>query len=60
MKTPSEAPSGAEFEQLVDFLAENGMTATAARAVIGNSPNGRTRGEIADELRAWLKERPKA
>lgn len=53
-------PSQAEFGLLIAYLAQNGMTAQAARAVIGNSPNGRTRAEIADELRVWLSTRPKA
>jgi hypothetical protein len=54
-----EVYSNSEFGQLVAYMAKNGMTAQAARQVIGNNPNGRTRMEIADELRIWLKNRPK-
>ena len=56
----ADTPSTAEFGLLINYLAQNGMTANAARAVIGNDPNGRTRQQIADELRTWLKDRPKA
>jgi len=57
---PTEQPTAAEFGKLIAFMARNGMTAAAARAVIGNNPNGRTRQQITNELIAWLKTRPKA
>ena len=57
---PHEAPAPAEFGLMIAWMAQHGMTAAAARAVIGNSPNGRTRAQITQELIAWLKTRPKA
>lgn len=60
MKNPNEIPSGAEFGQLISFMAQNGMTATAARAVIGDNPNDRIRAQITQELIYWQKTLPKA
>jgi len=55
----NEVPDNAEFGRLIAFMAQNGMTAQAARDVIGNDPAGRTRQEISDELKLWFKTRPK-
>ena len=55
----NDVPSQAEFGLLIAYLANNGMTQQAAQDVIGSNPNGRTRSQIASELRAWLKDRPK-
>ena len=60
MKDKNTEPDSNEFGQLISFLAQNGMTVQAAQAVIGTNPNGRTRQQIADELREWLRTRPKA
>lgn len=59
MKPRNEAPTQAEFGDLVAFLAANGATQQQIREAIGSGPNGRTRKEIAGELKAWLKNRPK-
>ena len=59
-KRPTSAPSAAEFGLLVAYLGRNGLAASAARAVIGNNPAGRTRAEISATLIAWLATRPKA
>lgn len=48
-----------EFGQLVAYLVRSGMKPSDVTAVIGNNPNGKTRGQVADELRAWVKNRPK-
>ena len=54
-------PSPSEFGELIAYMSSQwGITAQAAQDIIGTSPNGRTRQEIADDLRAWLKDRPKA
>ena len=58
--TKDEVPTNAEFGGLIAYMSTNGMTAQAARDVIGNSPNGRTRGEISNELKTWLEGVPKA
>ena len=60
MKDKNSAPPVSQFGQLVAFLAQTGMGQQAAQNVLGAAPNGRTRQQIADELREWLKTRPKA
>jgi len=61
MKGRREVPSGAEFGETMAFLAgQRGVTPQVAREVIGNGPNGRTRQEITNELREWLRTRSKA
>ena len=60
MAAPNEAMSAQEFGQLIAFLGQNGVAQQAAQDVLGNNPAGRTRKEITDTLRAWLKDRPKA
>lgn len=54
---PHEVPSQAEFGQMVAYLASNGFPIPEITGIIGGQPNGRTRAQIADELRAWLKDR---
>ena len=55
----NETPDNSEFGLLIAYLGQNGVAADAARDVLGNNPNGRTRQEITNTLRAWLKTRPK-
>lgn len=55
----SEEMSEADFGLLVSYLAQNGVAANVAQEVLGTDPAGRTRQEIADELREWLRTRPK-
>ncbi len=55
----NETPTAAEFGQLIAAMAKRGRTAQAARAVIGNAPQGRTRKDIADALIAWARQLPK-
>jgi hypothetical protein len=52
--------SATNFGLLVAYLGQHGVAASAARAVIGRNPDGRTRAQIADILREWLRTRPKA
>ena len=54
---PNEKPPQAEFGQLVSYLASNGFPIPEITGIIGSKPNGRTRAQIAAELRAWLKDR---
>jgi hypothetical protein len=60
MRAKKEIPDNFEFGQLRAFLAQNGLTQQQIINIIGLAPNGRTRGEIADQLREWLKVLPKA
>jgi hypothetical protein len=55
-----ESPSEAGYAATVAaFATALGVTADYLRGIFGAAPNGRTRGEIADEVAAWLKTRPK-
>jgi hypothetical protein len=60
MPGKDEGMNANDFGKLRSFLAQNGITQEQIREAVGNNPNGRTRGEIADQLRAWLATRPKA
>lgn len=55
-KLPTDVPKAAEFGLLRAYLAQNQMSQAQIKAAIGQRPNGRTRAEIAAELRAWLAE----
>lgn len=59
-RKPDDPMRNAEFGSLVSYLARNGVANQVARSVLGNSPAGRTRKEMTDALREWLRERPKA
>ena len=58
MNKHEEIPQ-ADFGQLIAYLGQKGVAQNVAQQVLGNNPAGRTRQEIADTLRAWLKDRPK-
>ena len=60
MKDKNGTPPAAEFGQLRAFLAQAGVSQAQITEWIGGSPAGRTRTEIADLLRAGLRELPKA
>lgn len=60
MKNPNGIPDAAEYGQTIAYMVRNGMTGAEARAMIGDTPNGRSRKQITDELRAGFKESPKA
>ncbi len=61
MAKPADGqPDANEFGQMVAFLASKFGGLQQVYDVIGDSPNGRTRQEIADKLRAWFKDLPKA
>ncbi|KKL83461.1 hypothetical protein LCGC14_1974490 [marine sediment metagenome] len=53
-------PSAAEFGQIRQYLARNGVSQAGITEVIGIGAQRRSRAEIVEELRAWLKTRPKA
>lgn len=60
-------PTAAEFGQLVAWLRTHRPAGTPANElnqritqVIGGNPNGRTRQQIADELRDFVRTLPKA
>lgn len=52
----NEIPSAADFGLLVAWFATRGVNISA---VIGTNPAGRTRAEIAAELREWARTLPK-
>lgn len=55
MKPTHEKPSAAEFGQLVAFLVRNGVTVADVHKRIGTGVGNRTRAEILQALRDWLK-----
>lgn len=54
-----EAIGGPAFTALVLKLRAKGLTIPQAAAAIGGAHGGRTRREIVEALRTWLKNRPK-
>lgn len=59
-KAADAAMEASEFGELRSFLAQNGVSQAQITEVIGVGAQGRSRAEIADELRTWFKELPKA
>lgn len=53
----NEPPPQREWGQLRAFLARKGMSQAQITAAIGDNINGRSRGEIATTLNAWLQGR---
>jgi len=53
-------PPANEWGNLGSYLAKQGVKQSDIEAAVGGSISGRKRGEICDQLRAWLKDRPKA
>lgn len=49
-----ERPSANEWGQLRAFLARNGLSQAQIGAAVGDNINGRSRGDIAAALNAWL------
>ena len=60
MTLPNDYPDAAEFGLLRAYLAINKFTQAWIKEVIGNDPSAYTRAEIADLLKAAMKELPKA
>lgn len=54
MPAPSSTPSAAEFGQLRAYLARIGMSQAQISAAVGTSAAGRTRAQIAEQLRRWI------
>lgn len=54
-KNKNNVPSNGEFGQLRAFLARNNVSQMQIDAAIGIVPNGRSRLEITEQLRTWLK-----
>ena len=59
MGAPGGPPDESEFGRLRAYLAQAGVSQAEIKDVIGDAPAGKTRAEIAELLRAWLKTRPK-
>lgn len=57
---PTNVPAAAEFGLLVAYLGTHRVAQNVARSIIGRNPAGRTRAQIAEELRLWLATRPRA
>lgn len=54
MKDKNEIPSAAEFGLIRAYLAQAGVSQAEITAVIGANVSGRTRAEIAADLRTWI------
>lgn len=52
--------SANDFGKIRSFLAQNKVSQASIRGVIGTGTNGRTRAQIADILREWLRNAPAA
>jgi hypothetical protein len=59
-KLPDAPVDAAAFGLLRAYLALQGVSQAQIREAIGGNPAGRTRAEIVEQLRLWLKDRPKA
>lgn len=59
-KVKEVTPDASEFGQLRSYLARLGVKQADITTVIGTGAQGRTRLQIAAELRGWLAARPKA
>ena len=57
---PFQIPTPQQFKDMADWLKAQGMSQAQAAQAIGTAAQGRTIGEIADQLRAYLKTLPKA
>lgn len=55
MKPKDGKPSASEFGQMIAFLAKHGINPADVRKRLGSSPNNRTRAEITQALKEWLK-----
>lgn len=53
---PGGVPDAAEFGLLNAFLATQGYTPTQRKAAVGDNVDGRSRSEISDQLKGWIKE----
>ena len=60
LKSSEERPTKAQYTQLQTALSKRGAKAADIAGWIGADVKGRTRKEIADELRAKLRQLPKA
>jgi hypothetical protein len=60
MKRRSDAPPANEFGELRAYLARQGVSQAQIDAAVGTAADGRSRQEVADALRAWLRTLPKA
>jgi len=59
MGKPDEVSTAAEFGLLKAALTRRGLTMAQQDQAVGTAPQGRTRRQIAEQLRVWLKARPK-
>lgn len=50
-----QEPSAQEFGQLRSYLGQQGMDQEAINAAIGNASNGRSRSDISNDLKTWLR-----
>jgi len=60
MKDRTGTPTANEFGKIRSMLAKNGISQAQIKTAIGTGAKGRKRSEIADTLRDWLNELPKA
>ena len=53
-RPPNKPQPPNEFGQLRSYLARMGYTQAQIKEAIGSTPNGRTRSEIAGQLKLWI------
>jgi hypothetical protein len=56
----SQVPSSNEFGQLRSYLAQNGASQQQIKQAVGDSVDGRSRSEIVDGLKNWMRTLNKA
>lgn len=55
----TDIPDGQQYKALIDWLKARGLSQSAINTVVGNSPQNRTMGTIAERIRALLRSLPK-
>ncbi|MGB8644041.1 MAG: hypothetical protein WCF84_02300 [Anaerolineae bacterium] len=59
MKPKGQQPDANEWGKLRSFLAQQKMSQQQIKDAVGQQVNGRTRAQIAQELKNWLSLAPK-
>ena len=60
VKGDKELPDASEFGQIRAHLAKMKAKQADITAILGDTVSGQTRAQVADKLRVWLKNAPKA
>lgn len=59
-KAKTAIPNAADFGQLRAGLARAGVSQAQINAAVGTAANGRTRAQICEQLREWMRSLPAA